>query len=47
MLIRKRPDRSAPRLLARPGRGYKTRKPDSPKTRTTNRTLILELIPER
>jgi hypothetical protein len=46
MLIRDRPPRSAPRLLLRPGHGYKTRKPDSPKTRTVNRELILELLPE-
>ena len=45
MLIRKRPDRSTPRVLRRPGRGWPTRKPDTPRTRAVDRELIVHRIP--
>src|SRR5215472_9457267 len=45
MLIRIRPPRSTPRVLQRPGRGWPTRKPDTPRTRVVDRDLVLHRLP--
>jgi hypothetical protein len=45
LLIRVRPPRSTPRVLQRPGRGWPTRKPDTPRTRLADRERIVHRLP--